>query len=188
MKTLNIKNLTIITLLLSMTTPAFAGGGDYTSQTVNFLLLVIILFVIAWKNIPRLLENRAQDIEHEIEKGQKDLEIAQTKREEVMEQLQNLDTEISKIEEQAEKDIISLKAKLDQQLADEKERIAGSTQRSIQDELNRAKYEIKQEYAELAIQTATTMLKEKITEGDHKKLSGDFAQAVTQEEKENNHV
>lgn len=172
-------------LLLSITTPAFAGGGTYVSQSVNFLLLAIILFVLAWKNLPNVLENRAQDIEHNIEKGQKDLEIAQTRHEEVQEQLQNLDKKIAEIEEQAEKDISALKAKIDQQLIDEKQRIAGSTQRSIQDELNRAKYELKQESAELAIQIATNLLKEKITEDDHKKISGSFAKTVTQGE---NHV
>ena len=176
-------NRIIISLfLLSMTTPAFAGGGSYVSQSVNFLLLVIILFVISWKNVPSLLEDRAQDIEHNIEKGQKDLEIAQTRHEEVQEQLENLSKKVSEIEAQAEKDIVTLKAKLDQQLKDEKSRIAGSTQRSIQDELNRAKYELKQESAELAIQLATNILKEKITEEDHKKISGNFAKTVTQGE------
>ena len=172
-------------LILLMTTPAFAGGGSYTSQSVNFILLVIILSVIAWKNLPNALENRAQDIEYNIERGQKDLEIAQTRHEEVMEQLQNLDKKVTQIEEQAEKDISSLKSKLDKQLSEEKERIAGSTQRSIQDELNRAKYELKQESAEFAVEMATRILKEKITEEDHKKISGNFAKTVTQGE---NHV
>lgn len=176
-------NRSIISLLiLTMSTPAFAAGGTYVSQSVNFILLAVILFVVAWKNVPTLLENRAQDIEYNIEKGQKDLEIAQTRHEEVMEQVQNLDQKVSEIMEQAENDISAMKSKTERQLVEEKERIAIGTKRSIQDELNRVKNELKNESAELAIKMATSILKEKITVDDQQKISNHFAKVVTQGE------
>ena len=176
-------NRSIISLLiLTMSSPAFAGGGTYVSQSVNFILLAIILFVVAWKNVPTLLENRAQDIEHNIQKGQKDLEIAQSRHEEVMENIRNLDQKVSEITDQAENDISAMKQKIDTQLVKEKERIAIGTKRSIQDELNRVKHELKQESAELAIQMATNILKEKITADDQQKISNHFVKVVTQGE------
>lgn len=176
-------NRSIISLLiLTMSSPAFAGGGTYVSQSVNFILLAVILFVLAWKNVPTLLENRAQDIEYNIQKGQKDLEIAQTRHEEVMENIQNLDQKISKIAEQAQNDILAMKHKVDKQLVKEKERIAIGTKRSIHDELNRVKHELKNESAELAIQMATKILKEKITADDQQKISNHFVKVVTQGE------
>jgi F-type H+-transporting ATPase subunit b len=173
-------NRSIISLLiLTMSSPAFASGGTYVSQSVNFILLAVILFVVAWKNVPTLLENRAQDIEYNIQKGQKDLEIAQTRHEEVMENIQNLDQKLSEITEQAENDISAMKQKMDTQLVKEKERIAIGTKRSVQDELNRVKHELKQESAELAIQMATNILKEKITADDQQKISNHFVKVVT---------
>jgi F-type H+-transporting ATPase subunit b len=99
-----------------------------------------------------------------------------------MENIQNLDQKLSEITEQAENDISAMKQKIDTQLVKEKERIAIGTKRSVQDELNRVKHELKQESAELAIQLATNILKEKITADDQQKISNHFVKVVTQGE------
>lgn len=172
-------NRCIIALLLcAMTTPAYAGGGGYASQSLNFALLLAGLIFLGSKVVPTMLENRAKDIKNEIEKGQKDLEIATARNEELQAQLNELDQKIAAIHEQADKDIAFLTEKIRQQTEEEQQRINETTSRSIEEELRRAKYELKQESAELAIQLAAELLEKNISADDQKKLTTVFVETI----------
>jgi F-type H+-transporting ATPase subunit b len=172
------KQIILSILLFAMSTPAFAGGGSYVSQSVNLILLLVIFFLIGKKNLPILFNNRAQDIQYNIEKGQKQLDEAKQRNEELKQQLNNLSVQIDAIQDQAKLDVEAMERKMAQQLSDEKRRIQESSKRSIQEELNRAKQELKRESVEISVELAAELLKENINDDDHQRLSQTFVQAV----------
>jgi F-type H+-transporting ATPase subunit b len=176
------QQLLIFTLLISYSSPAWAGGGSYVSQTINLLLLLAIFFLIGKKNLPPLFKNRAQDIEYNIQKGQKELDQANQRNIELKTQLDNLNERIEAIQKQAEEDINSIEEKINTQLADERRRIQESTKRSIADELSRAKTELQKESVEISVELASELLKQNINEDDHQRLSQSFVEAVAKGE------
>jgi F-type H+-transporting ATPase subunit b len=176
------KQLLVLLLLISYSSPAWAGGGSYVSQSINLLLLFAIFFLIGKKNLPSLLKNRAQDIEYNIQKGQKELDLANQKNVELKTQLDNLNDRIDAIQKQAEEDVKSIEEKMNTQLADEKRRIQESTKRSIAEELSRAKAELQKESVEISVELASELLKKNINEEDHQRLSQSFVEAVAKGE------
>lgn len=176
--------LTVIVALLAMSNPAHAGGGTYISQTFNFVLLVVILFLLGRKKIAQSLQNRAETIEYNIHKGQKELEIAQAHYEELQAELNNLDKRIADIHVQTEEDIKAMNVEFAQNLENEKQRIQTNMERSIEDEFNQTKEELKEEGIQLAMQIVNEKLSSQINADDHKRFANGFMQIV----KEGSHV
>jgi len=168
-------------LLFSFSTPAWAGGGGYFSQTFNLVLLLAFFAFLAWKNLPPLFRNRSQDIQYQIDKGQKELDAANKRNEDLKKQIANLGERIEAIQKQAEADVKAMEAKMSKQISDEKYRIKESAQRSIAEELSRAKSELQRESVEIAVELAAEVLKKEINEDDHQRLSQTFVQAVAKE-------
>jgi F-type H+-transporting ATPase subunit b len=172
----------IVTLcLLVVSTPAYAGGGTYTQQTVNFLILLAVLLFIGFKIIPPKLRARAEAIQSGLEQGQKELEIAEHRHREVEEKYASLDEEISEILDQANIDVNALKEDFAQLMTQEIERIKISTQGAIEDELNRAKKELQEESVEIAMLIAEDLVREKLTDDDHSRFKQVFIGAVEME-------
>ena len=175
------QQIRVFILLLSFSTPAWAGGGDYVSQSFNLLLLLGFFFLLGKKNLPPLFRNRSQDIQYYIDKGQKELDAANQRNEELKTQIANLGQRLEEIQNQAEEDIKAMEVKMSKQMSDEKYRIKESTRRSIEEELTRAKAELQRESVEISVDLAANILKESINEDDHQRLSQTFVQAVAKE-------
>ena len=177
------KHLIIFISIFTLSLPAYASGATpgYLQQGINLLVLLALLGFIAMKKLPTILKNRAQDIRHEIEKGQKELEAAQQRNEELQAELANLGERIEAITKQAEADSLAMETKMGKQIEDERKRIQESTRRSIEEELNRAKAELQRESVEISVELAAELLKEQINEDDHKRLAHTFVEAVAKE-------
>ena len=175
---------TVVIALLTVSNSAHAGGGDYVSQTFNFVLLVVILFLLTRKKISQSLHTRAETIQYNIDKGQKELEIAQAHYEELQTELSNLDKRIESIHIQTQEDIKSLNEEFAQNLETEKQRIQSNMERSIQDEYNQSKEELKEVGVQLAMQIVHDKLGTQINADDHKRFADGFMQIV----KEGSHV
>ena len=70
---------------------------------------------------------------------------------------------IADIHSQAQEDIAAMKVSFAEQMKAEEIRIASSTQRSIQDELSRAKKELHEESVDIALTIAETLVKNNVT-------------------------
>ena len=89
-----------ITMLLA-SSPAWAGGGDYVSQSVNFVLLIILLVLVARKPISAGLRQRSESIEVSLETSQQALTLAQKKFDDIQVQLDNMSNRIVEMEAEA---------------------------------------------------------------------------------------
>ena len=172
----------VVVSLLAIHTPAHAGGGSYTSQSVNLLLLLAIFFIIAQKTLPTFLQNRAETIEEALSKGQKEQEIAKSRYDQLKEEHSNLEQKIADIRKNAQEDIDAMKQKFATQIEDEKLRVEISTKHSIEEERLFVQQEIRYKSAQMAISSATEMIKSSMTAEDKQRLFTDFMQAVQNNE------
>lgn len=175
--------LVVVAGLLLSSNQAYASGGpmDPVPQFVNLLILIGISTFVYQKKIKPILVARAEQIKSELEKGQKELEIAQAHAEEVDKEYSELDEKIAKIHSQVEEDIAAMKTGFAEQMKTEEDRIANSTQRSIQDELSRAKKELHEESVDIALTIAANLVKNNVSVEDQNRFKQQFIRAVEKE-------
>ena len=171
----------VVGSLLLASSPAFAGGGSYMSQTVNFLLLVAILGFIVTTKLPPVFRSRAESIKNGLEQGQKELEIAQHRHQEISERFNALDETIKNIEAETVEDITNMEATLNARMEEERIIIENNAKQAIQDEIQRAKQELQDESVEIAMKLAEDLIRNKITDEDHSNFKQQFINAVEKE-------
>ncbi len=179
----SLPKIIVIVSLFLMTSTAHASGGpmDPVPQLVNLAILFTLLFLAYQKVIRPMLVERAAAIKNDLEKGQKELSIAQAHFEEVEKEYQQLDAKVSEIHAKADADIEEMKEFFAQQRVDEEKRIEISTKRAIQDELARAKRELQDESTEIALSIAEELVKKSITTEDQARFKATFVRAVEKE-------
>ena len=175
--------LVVVAGLLLSSNQAYASGGpmDPVPQFVNLLILIGIGTFVYQKKIKPILVARAEQIKDELEKGQKELSIAEAHAEEVEKEYNALDAKIALIHSQAQEDIAAMKKGFLEQMKAEEGRIASSTQRSIQDELARAKKELHEESVDIALTIAENLVKNTVTIEDQHRFKQQFIHAVEKE-------
>lgn len=175
--------LVVVTGLLLSSNDAYASGGpmDPVPQFVNLLILIGIITFVYQKKIKPVLVNRAEQIKSDLTRGQKELEIAQAHAEEVNKEYDELDVKIAGIHKQAQEDIAAMKVSFEEQMKTEQARIATSTERSIQDELSRAKKELHEESVEIALNIAENLVRNNVTVEDQNRFKQQFIRAVEKE-------
>ena len=175
--------LVAVVSLLLCSTQAHASGGptDPVPQFVNLLILIGIITFVYQKKIKPVLVARAEQIKSELEKGQKELSIAEAHAEEVEKDYKELEAKIALIRSQAQEDITAMKATFAEQMKAEEIRIASSTQRSIQDELARAKKELHEESVDIALTIAENIVRGNVTPEDQNRFKQQFIRAVEKE-------
>ena len=175
--------LIVVVVLLLSSNNAHASGGpmDPVPQFVNLLILIGIITYVYQSKIKPVLIARAEQIKNDLTRGQKELEIAQAHAEEVNKEYNELDSKIAEIHSQALEDIAAMKVGFEEQMKAEEARIASSTERSIQDELSRAKNELHEESVSIALTIAENLVRNNVTTDDQARFKQQFISAVEKE-------
>lgn len=154
------------------------GINGYTllAQTVNFLIVLFVLWKFAYKPVLKMLRDRSKTIEKglkDAEKAQEALENAQNTKTDVLSKAQK---EASELITNARKDSEELKRTM---LAETKTQIA-ALQESAAQELQLRKEQLvndaKNDIADLVVTATAKILKTKVTEETHRK---DIFDAIT---------
>jgi F-type H+-transporting ATPase subunit b len=150
------------------------SANEVVAQVINFLLLLVILKIIAWKKILNLIDERRARIANELKK------------------IENAKAEIAKIEidyqERMSKIEESAKKKLQEAIAEgrkitdevrkkaheEAQDIINNAKDNIRHELAKAKDELKDKVIDLTINATEHIIREKITEENDKQLVKEF--------------
>jgi F-type H+-transporting ATPase subunit b len=172
-----------VILLFALSAVAFAssGGGEhgeggshimpYVWQAVNFgILVALLVFVIKKADIAGLLRARTEGIQKSVDDAREAKELAQKALAEVQERLKSKDKEIEEIinasmrSGEKERDrLIEEGQRLSQVLLEQ-------TKTNIEFELKEAREAIKAEAVQLAMEIAEKKIKDKLDEGQQKKL------------------
>ncbi len=145
---------------------------------VNFLALMIILVKFGRQPMIDMFRSRREAIENEYQELEEKRREAEARYQEYEKKLATLEEEAKKIVEafieqgEKEKERIIAEAKA------AAERIKQQAEFYVQQELERAREELRKEVAELSVQMAEKIIREKITPEDHKRLVQEFIERV----------
>ena len=147
---------------------------SFVVQFLSFLVLVIVVFVFAYKPVKKILKKRADYVENEIKEARENNLVAQKNVDEAKEMVAQSKVQASEIIKNAEKqgqekyDAIILQAKSDVE----------EMKQGAQEDIERAKEEaikdIHDEMVKVALSASEEILKREVDSKDNKRLAEDF--------------
>jgi F-type H+-transporting ATPase subunit b len=164
-----------------------AGGGhadsgalikDFFWRTLNFAIMAGILIYFVTKPVKNALKGRTETIANNLEEAQKAREEAEAKFAEYDEKLNKAEAEIEQIaaelkkEGELERDKIIVAAK------EQAEKIKQEAEKSAAFEVARARAELQQEAARLAVELAEDLLKKNVNDKDQSKMVDEYMKKV----------
>jgi F-type H+-transporting ATPase subunit b len=145
---------------------------------VNFLLLVVVLFIVARKPIVGFFADRRESIQDEIGNAADLLSQAESRHGEWQRKLVDLEREMESIRETARTRAREEREHILSDARKTAERIQREAGAAVEQELRRAKEELKREASALSIELAAQLLREHVTEGDRDRLMDEFISNV----------
>lgn len=164
---------------------AWAAGGeehvdtkaqliDFGWRVANFLVLMGILYWLMWKKMKSFFAGRREGIKASLEE-------AEVVKADAEKKFKEYDEKIKK----AEEEIQGIAAMIKAQGEEEKKRIIADAERAsvkmkedakarMDQELKKAKNELRLEASELAVQMAEDILKKKVTKEDHESMVREY--------------
>ena len=147
---------------------------SFVVQFLSFLVLLIVVFVLAYKPVKKILAKRADYVENEIKEARENNLQAQKNVDEAKEMVAQSKVQASEIIKNAEKqgqekyDAIILQAKSDVE----------EMKQGAQEDIERAKEEaikdIHDEMVKVALSASEEILKREVDNKDNKRLAEDF--------------
>ena len=185
----NLANLGLLAILLLVPVVAFASGDgghadsgviikDFLYRCFNFALLVGLLAFFVTKPIRKGLKGRSEEIEKMLADAEAAKEAAEAKHLEYSEKLAKATEEIEKLsvsirhDGEVEREKILTAAK---EMAVKIEQEAESKASSV---VAKARVELREEAARLAVELAEDMLKKQVSAEDQKRLVDEYMQKV----------
>lgn len=158
-----------------------AHGGGLFWQTVNVVLLVVVLIYFARKPVLAYLATRRDTIAKNLESAAQLLADSERRLAEWNQKAASLDQEASGIRDATRR---AAEAERDRILADARataERIRQSAAAVAERELGQAREALRREAADLAVELAAKILREQVNDGDRTRLVDEFIGRIEQE-------
>jgi len=169
-------------VLAPATALAASGGGtmDLIWRIVNLLILFAVLYAVARKPIQAFFSDRRDRIEGEVEAAAKLRKEAEERYAKWQRQLAELDVELDQIRQISAQRAADERERILSDATATAERIRKDAHTAVEQELRRAREELREEAADLAIQLAGEMLSAQVSEDDRDRLVDEFISKIDQ--------
>lgn len=154
--------------------PAHAAGDGLFYPTLNFVLLVAALYVLTRKPLRAWFDARRDQIRADLEAAAELKRQAEERYSTWQRKLSELDSELGRIRETAEQRAGAERERLLAEARAGAERIRQDAAQAVDQELRRAKAQLHDEAAELAVELAAGLLKERVGDRDREQLLDEF--------------
>jgi len=172
--------------LLLPTLALAAGGGGHSGPDIpgmirhgiNFLILVTILYFALRGPLSDFLKFRRAEVKDQLDAALEAKTTAEAKYAELEQRLDNFAAELETLRETvrsdaaAEHDVLLANAERSAKQLEE------AAQRTIDEELRRARAELRAEAVDLSVKIAEDLLTSNITDDDQARLTGDYLSRV----------
>jgi F-type H+-transporting ATPase subunit b len=165
--------------------PAFAAGGgedgvakDLLYRVVNLVILIAVLVYFARKPIQGFFSDRRNQIRDSLDSASELCRRAESRYSKWQRKLADLEDELASIRETARE---RAEREREQILADARavaERIRSDARSAVDQELRRAKAQLRDEASELAVELAAEILQEQVTTQDRERLFDEFVERI----------
>lgn len=145
-------------------------GISLLVYVVNFGILLVLLYLVAYKPILRMLDQRRQTIQGSLDEADRVRQEAQQQREELEQRLQEGRQESQRMLDQARQVADQVREQEMQRARDEAERLTERAREEIQRERDQAVAEVRRQFADLAIQAAEQVIGRSLDRDAHREL------------------
>lgn len=179
--------LALLAVVLCAAVAQASGGGEEHGeshlshvlyQALNLALLLGVLIYFGRKPIADFFKTRREAIHDELSESAELLAKAEQRNSELQRRLIDLNSELEEIREMAGR---RAEEEAERILADASataERIRRDAQAAVAQELRRAKTELREEAADLALEIAARKLNDQVVDGDRERLIDEFITRV----------
>jgi F-type H+-transporting ATPase subunit b len=173
-------------IALAGASPALASGGggegdlarDLLWPGLNFVLLLAVLVYFARQPIRDFFATRHGRIRGELDSAAQSLSDAEARHAEWQRRLVLLDAEMARIRNEARERAEAERGHILADAAAAAERIRNDARSAVDQELRRAREELRREAAELAVELAAEALRSRVTDADRSRLVDEFIQTI----------
>lgn len=147
-------------------------------QVIVFLVLVWFTLKYVWPPIAKALDERANKIAEGLaaaERGKSDFEQAEKK---VAELLSEGRTQVTEMVANAEKRAAQIVEEAKAQATNEAARITAQAKADVETEINRAREQLREQVAVLAVKGAESILRREVDEAQHAKILSTLKQEL----------
>lgn len=145
---------------------------------INLLILAGLLVWFGRRPIADALAARALGIRKELTDSARMRDEAMQRNDGLAKRLDKIEQEIAGMREEAEQDAAKAETALVARAHAEGERIQAAAERSIRDEVQRARAALKRDAVALAVELAENALKEKVTSDHQQRLAREFLDSI----------
>jgi len=140
------------------------------AQIINFAVLFVLLYFVAYKPIMRMLDERSKRVKESMDKTEYIKGQAELAEKETLKRIQEASKEGQKLIQKAEQAGEEIRQKVQQDAEKQSEKILKRAQVEIQQERDEAVSELKQHFANLTILTAGKVINKTLDKETHKEL------------------
>ncbi len=165
-------------ILLISTADASAGGAEagvpwmkIIFHVINLIILVFIIVRFGKKPIQDFFQNRHDTLRKALDEAEAEKQKAEEKYREYQEKLENIEKEIQDITGLLRKDGSNEKELVLKNARDLAERMKKDAQMSAEQEIAKARYELRKEAVRLAVQMAEEKLQKEMKDDDQTRLA-----------------
>ena len=182
-----LKRIIISILFVSVTSIALASsGGEAGSlfslnmgfKVINFLLLVFLLNKFARPAIANMLSNAAKGAKERVDTAEAKLKEAEQKLADYQTKMANLEKDMAKMQEDALAAIEKEKVKMVADAKEAAEKIDQQSQVRIEQDILKAKMEVRNYLVDESIKLAEKLIAEKVDSKEQKALISDYAKVI----------
>ncbi len=142
----------------------------FLAQTVNFILLVLLLYRLLYKPVRTFLDNRTAEIEGQIRAAEENQAASIALRQQLEEQAKDSRQQARKFLDEATKRAEVLQAEMLQEAREEAAAIIRRAQEVTELEKEKAWAELKEQVAELSLLLASKVITQSLDEQQHQAL------------------
>jgi len=147
---------------------------DLVMRWANFAILAFILIKYAKTPLKTFLDEKRQEIAHQINKIEREKETAEQKIEETLKVLEDSKIRFAKLKQRIIEDGENKKEKIIEEARQESQILMESARKKIDNQFLEAQKALKSELVEMALNLAMEKLPAKITDEDNQKWANAF--------------
>ncbi len=151
---------------------------DLAMRIINFLILVGALIYFTRKPLRSFIENSIESIRKLLKDAESTKSEAEAKMKEAEEKLKGLSREVDQIMAQARSESQAEKARITEEAEAAAVKLREEATRSIQQELKKSQETLRNEAAQIALELAREIIRENITEADHKRFVAEYLEKL----------
>ena len=151
---------------------------EFAWKTLDFIILVGFLYWLLAEKIKAFFVGRRQEIKDSMENAAKEKTEAEKKYREYSEKIDKASQEIDGIIEMIKAQGVAEKQKIIEDAGKVAQKMKEDAQARIEQEFNKASYQLRSEAVQLSVQMAEEILKKNITAQDHEVMVREYMDKV----------